>query len=513
MPADRKRVAIIGSGMAGLTAGAYLAREGHRVVVYEQFAQIGGVTATISQDGFSWDLGPLILEGFGPDEIGGKILREMGVPDSRVRGLTTEPCDRGIIFPDFALWRPAEYQGPLWRKDRLKTLFPEDARGLDRYYRLSQRMERLAALGRRSELRDGRASPVDRLRMLLDFLPVKRFASLSAAELMERTFESEKLRAVFIGILADFVVSPSEFQGLGVPLVNPESAFDARILERGAPPGSLPVYRCIRGGCGSLVRAAHDSLVAAGGTVRTSATITRITTENGAATGVAVDGTTEPADLVISTAGARETFYDLLGADQVSGEYRSAIDGQVQMESVFMVHLGVDRPPAQPSALGYYYRTVDFEKAVRDLRSGRYHDGEDGFLIYIPSRHSPEMAPPGCHAVTVYTVAPNQIEGADWDDRREQFADHLVACAEKYVPGLAAATRTRVIVTPADFRRRVRQRHHAFGGIAPVMGRANPAYRSPVRNLWFIGSQSEGGGGVLGVMKGARAAVRAMREG
>lgn len=513
MPVNRKRVAVIGSGMAGLTAGAYLAREGHRVVVYEQFPQIGGVTATISQDGFSWDLGPLILEGFGPDEIGGKILREIGVQDSRVRGLTTDPCDRGIIFPDFALWRPTEYQGPLWRKDLLARLFPDDARGLDRYYRLYRRMEQLAALGRRSELRDGRASPADRLRMLLKYLPVKRFASLSAAQLMERTFESEKLRAVFTGILADFVILPSEFQGLGVPLVNPESAFDARIVERAEQAEPGPVYRCIRGGCGSLVRAAQDSLVAAGGTVRTSATVTRITTEGSAATGIVVNGVHEPADLVISTAGARETFYDLLGAELLPSEYRSVIDGQVQMESVFMVHLGVDRQPAQPSGLGYYYGTCDFEKAVHDIRSGRYHDGADGFLIYIPSRHSPEMAPPGCHAVTIYTVAPNEIDGADWDDRRELYADHLVACAEKYAPGLAAATRTRVIVTPADFRRRVRQRHHSFGGIAPVRGRPNPAYRTPVRNLWFVGSQSESSGGVLGVMKGARAAVRAMREG
>jgi phytoene dehydrogenase-like protein len=112
------------------------------------------------------------------------------------------------------------------------------------------------------------------------------------------------------------------------------------------------------------------------------------------------------------------------------------------------------------------------------------------------------MAPPGHHAVTIYTVAPNVIQGTD----------HLVARAEKHVPGLAAATRTRVIVTPADFRCRVRQHHHSFGGIAPVRDRPNPSTRTPIRNLWFAGSQSEGGGGVLGVMKGARTAVRAMRE-
>jgi len=339
----------------------------------------------------------------------------------------------------------------------------------------------------------------------------KRLASLSAAELMERFFASRKLRAVYTGILADLMVTPSEFPALGVPLFNLESAFDARNPERGERPGPRSVYRYIRGGCGNLARATQDALVAAGGVVRTSATVSRITTEGGTASGVVVNGKSEPADIVVSTAGARETFYELPGADRLPGEYRSVIDGQVQMESVFMVHLGLDREPVQPSALCYYYGTYDVEKGVRDIRAGRYHDGADGFVLYFPSRHSPAMAPQGCHAVTIYTVAPNTIQGADWEERKEQYADHLVACAEKHVPGLAAATRTRVIVTPADFRRRVRQNHHSFGGIAPMKDRPNPSHRTPIRNLWFAGSQSEGGGGVLGVMKGARATVRAMR--
>jgi len=175
METSRKRVAVIGSGMAGLTAAAYLARDGHKVTVYEQYTQPGGVTATIAQEGFSWDLGPLLLEGFGPEEAGTRILTEIGVPAERFRTLATEPCDRGIVFPDFALWRPAVYQGALWRRDLLKRLFPDEAPGLDRYYRFYRRMYRLVTLNRRSEMRDGQGAPLDRLRMALNYLPVKRF--------------------------------------------------------------------------------------------------------------------------------------------------------------------------------------------------------------------------------------------------------------------------------------------------------------------------------------------------
>ncbi len=64
------KVVIIGSGMSGLTAGAYLAKAGHAVTIFEQFPTPGGVTATVKQDGFGWDIGPLLLEGFAPGDKG-----------------------------------------------------------------------------------------------------------------------------------------------------------------------------------------------------------------------------------------------------------------------------------------------------------------------------------------------------------------------------------------------------------------------------------------------------------
>ena len=42
LPATGKKVAIVGSGPAGLTAAYYLAKAGHSVTVFEQFSQIGG---------------------------------------------------------------------------------------------------------------------------------------------------------------------------------------------------------------------------------------------------------------------------------------------------------------------------------------------------------------------------------------------------------------------------------------------------------------------------------------
>ncbi len=124
------KIIIIGSGIAGLTAGAYLAREGHKVIIYEQFPEIGGVTATINEKGFSWDIGPLLLGGIAPHESLGKILEELVLTDK----ITLIYEDRGQSFPDFQVWRQEEYKGPYWRREYFKKLFPEDSEGLDRYY-------------------------------------------------------------------------------------------------------------------------------------------------------------------------------------------------------------------------------------------------------------------------------------------------------------------------------------------------------------------------------------------
>ena len=85
---------IIGSGMAGLTAGAALAADGHEVILFEQAEVLGGVTAAFEQDGFRWDLGQLLVEGFGPDEPVGQILRELQV----LLRLARELLSQGGLF-------------------------------------------------------------------------------------------------------------------------------------------------------------------------------------------------------------------------------------------------------------------------------------------------------------------------------------------------------------------------------------------------------------------------------
>ncbi len=394
----QKKVVVIGAGISGLTAAAYLAGAGHPVTLYEQSPEVGGVTATIGQDGFSWDLGPLLLEGFAPDERAGRILKEIDVADR----VPLKEGDRGYVFPDFDLRKPEIYEGPNWRRDRMKELFPAEQSSVDSYYAFYNQVMNLVTLNMRAGLTHGPAGQLLKLRLWRAYNKVKLRKDWSAQQLMDHFFVDERLKAIFTSILADFVVRPSRFPALGIPVLNVENSFDRRIPRRASSAGKRPSYHYILGGCGVLVGAIGDRLREKGARIYTNATVEKILVDGDRVRGVELaGGHVEQADIVIATGGARETFLRMVGREYLTAGFAYLVDELELMESVLMVQLGVDLDPRpyQPGPLCYYYGTYDIEGGVAACQRGAYHEGRDGFVVYIPSLHSPEMAPAraACH--------------------------------------------------------------------------------------------------------------------
>ena len=480
---------IIGSGISGLTAGAYLSQMGYQVKIFEQYPEIGGVTGEIKQDGFTWNQGQLLIEGLGPEEQIGYVLEELNLLD-KIRILRD---DRTYVFPDVKVEKPEEYGGLFWRKEFFSKLFPEDKQGLEAYYRDYVKFYELATLGTEAERTGGLSALWLKARLYLKLLPFLSKMNWNVQRMVDRYFKSEKLQTVFISILADFVTRPSEFQGLGLFFVNPEPAFDKRIPLEISKIGKHPSYAYVEGGVGRLVEAMSDKIQKAGGSIETGIVVKKLIIEDGQACGVVLsDGAEARTDLVIASGGARE-FLDLLGPENVPVKLSEQVKSLSMMESVFMVHLGVDYDPGQyqKAATTYYINTHDIEKGVNDVKTGKYHEGKDGLLIYVNSMHSPEMAPEGHHAVTVYTIAPNNVEQGTWEERKEEFAEKLLDEAEKFVPELREHTKTRIIVSPDDFKRRTHLKHHTFGGLAPVMGQKGLPHQSHIKNLFFVGPRAK----------------------
>ena len=130
----------------------------------------------------------------------------------------------------------------------------------------------------------------------------------------------------------------------------------------------------------------------------------------------------------------------------------------------------------------------------------------------ISSLHSPSMAPEGKHAMTVYTIAPNVIDG-DWGLDKEKLTDSLLAEAEKIIPGLRAHASVSLTLTPREFRAMTHMpEHHSFGGYCPMLGRSGAPHRTPIEGLWFIGSQSESGPGVWTQLMSSRNVYKSLSK-
>lgn len=498
------RIAIIGAGLGGLTFGALAAKDGHSVTVFDKNAVPGGVMALAEQDGYRFEQGPLILGDLLPGEPLHALLDSLDIHIHTVR------AERGIVMPDYEMWRPDAYAGPYWRRERLKMLFPEDAKGIDEYYRLYENMMRLRWLSKQKQ------TFFTKLALALTYLKVKPYEALSADGITKQLFRNEKIRALYTGILADFCADPDEVQGIGLPFCNSEAAFDMRIpLDKGGKRCFYSGYVSIVGGCQKLPEALAAYIEAHGGTLRMSTVVDKVLIEQGRAAGVRLsDGTEYSADVVVGCGGGKDFFEKTVGLNHLDDAYRAVLQNFRPMEAVFMLHLGVDYDPMQflKAPLCYYYGTYDLHAATQKLRSGEYHDGRDGFLVYVPSAHAPEFAPQDKHCVTIYTVAPDTLKDGSWAEKKELYAEHLIALAEKHLPELRKHITMQKIMTAEEYRHYTHMQKCSFGGVVPIRDQKNPPHVTPVKGLYFVGQQSENAGGVGAVALGAKAAYEKLKE-
>ena len=149
------KINIIGAGLGGLTFACMALRDGHEVTIYDKNSVPGGVVALLEHEGYKFEQGPLLIGDMLPNEPIYEFLKEFGIT------LETERADRDIYMPDYKMETPKDYQGPYWRRERLKELFPEESKGIDEYYKFYDQVMELRYL---STLKQ---NPVNKLRLVM----------------------------------------------------------------------------------------------------------------------------------------------------------------------------------------------------------------------------------------------------------------------------------------------------------------------------------------------------------
>jgi phytoene dehydrogenase-like protein len=514
---------VIGGGHNGLTAAAYLARAGRRVLVLERREILGGATVTEEVfPGFKFSVGSYVVSLLRPE-----IIRELQLAR---HGLQVLPVD-GTLTPldDDYLWRTDDH-GRTMRE--LRRWSKKDAEAYEEYSLLMAEMARFAKplLGQAPP----RTNALDPTGLLNLAGLARRFAALpeaqqtafiqlltmSSADFVSQWFETEPLRATLSasGIIGTFLGPRS-----------PGSAYVLLHHYLGEVDGDYRAWGLPIGGTGAIAAAIADAAREAGAEIRTEAPVAQVLVRGGRASGVVLESGEEiDASAVLSSADVRTTLGRLLPSGTLAAEDEAAVKRYKFRGSSGKVNIALEALPTftcLPLGTTEVYRgmvsispSIDYlERAYDDAVAGRF-SREPYVDMGFPTAMDPSMAPPGKHVMACFVqYAPYELAEGTWDDQREAFGDAVVAAVARYAPDLPSKILHRQVLTPLDIERRFGlSEGNIFQGELLLeqlfANRPLPGggYRTPVAGLWMCGSSTHPGGAISGA-PGRNAAMEVLK--
>jgi phytoene dehydrogenase-like protein len=521
----RYDVVVIGAGHNGLTAAAYLARAGRKVLVVERRPVVGGAAVTEEVfPGFHVSVCSYVVSLLRPE-----IIREL---DLRRHGLELLPLD--------GTFTPMPNGDYLWRVHDEATSYREIARhsrrDADVYEAYGQLMVEMASFVKpllamtppdlnSLTLRSAR----DAFSLFRRFRALSRrqqdhfirLMTVSATDFLDEWFETDVLKATMAasGIIGTF---------LGVR--SPGTAYVLLHHYMGEIGGEFRAWGLARGGTGAVSRAIAAAAREAGVEVRTDAAVSRILVRGNAAHGVVLaNGDVIDAGIVASSVDPRLTFLRFIEAGVLPDDFVASVEQYKFRGSSAKVNLALSGLPNFTSLPGNgpHLRgaisispSVDYmERAYDEAKYGRF-SSRPYLDIVIPSLTDPTVAPAGCHLMSCFVqYAPYHLRESTWDEQRDALGDAVIDTLAEYAPNIRDLILHRQVITPLDLEREWGlSEGNIFQGelslaqlflFRPLPGWAR--YRTPIRNLYMCGSATHPGGGIMAA-PGRNAAREILRD-
>jgi phytoene dehydrogenase-like protein len=507
-------VVIIGGGVNGLVAGAWLARRKLKVLILERQSVVGGAAATSElAPGFhvpalSHALGPVHRDVVRALDLDRGAGLELLTPDPALTSLgpngqivsfhqdavITAGSINHVSAKDAAAWR-----GFLHSAHRIagviSSLHRRPAPSIDEisasdWWRLANVGRRARGLGR------------------TDLARLTRWMPMSIADLVDEWFESDLVRAAVAAraLLGTFAGPRSAGTG---------ASFLQRMAEDPMPVGSGVTAR---GGPGGLARALAMRAESAGATIRTEARVVRVRTKDGQATGVVLeDGSEIPARVVVSALDPRETMAWLVDPMDVPPSYRERI-GHIRGRGLTAkVNLALSALPTFPAMAGdavplrgRLLIAPSLEYLERAFDAAKYGAMSDApwLEVTMPSVLDPSLATAGGHVMSIYAqCAPAKLRSWSWDDRKDALVGRVLDVLRPHAPHIDSLIVAREVITAEDL-----ERHwgitggHIFHGemtldqywvARPALGWSQ--YATPVGGLFLASAGTHPGGGLTGL--------------
>lgn len=489
---------VIGAGLGGMSAAAYLAKNGRSVLLLERHNIPGGYATTFCRGRFEFDVSLHDLSAIGTSTARGSLynyLDYLGVAGK----LTFIPMTDLYRIAD----KNIDLTIPAGRNELMEFLvdrFPKQADGIERFFDTAKSM-------------------------MNDFGTVIKAASMRGTDLDPAqlptfvTYGMKTYQEVLDAFITDqdlkTILSP--YWGyLGLPPSKVPFHLMAAVWESflDTPPHH------IRGRCQALSNAFIESFVENGGEVRFNCGAKKILTSGGKVTGVITDeGDEITATTVISNANPLAAMIDLVGSDSVPKEYMRDLNSRIPGFSLVNIFFGLDCPP---EAVGgkVHENYLNFTANADPIWEKAFTlEPPEGIFLTFYNMTDPDVSPPGTTLANIllasyarpwYLVPPEQ-----YVDAKNRFADSALNIAEQFHPGLREHIEVIEVSTPITNMRYTGNIGGAIYGFDQYLsdsGLLRLRHSTPINGLFFASAWTIPGGGYQpSIMAGSIAGARALK--
>jgi C-3',4' desaturase CrtD len=479
-------VVVVGGGVAGLTAGAVLARRGLRTMVLERHTVPGGCASFYQRAGYRFDVGATLVSGFGPRGAHHLVNAEIGleVPVERA-----EPA-MFVHLPDITL---ARYGGKGWAGERVRTFSLE----AEPFWR---RQERLA----------------DAAWDLAAHLPPLPVDLCDAGVLLRsvRPAHAQLLAAQGRTVASLFPANPGRRLRTFVDaqlLITAQSDAQQTDLTYGATALDLAregTYH-LAGGVSTIAVGLARAIRKQGSEVRYGREVVALEAQRKRVRAVRLaDGTRIVADRIVAALPA----VNLARLCPELGEaYRARLAALPQRWGAFTLYCGLPAGVVSDDEPLHHQCIASYERPLGE--------GNSVFLSFS-GPNEPHRARRGGRAVTLST----HTDVARWEraardgtlpQLRADYVERLALALERVVPGARSKAEVFDAATPLTFARYTGRLRGLVGGMPQTTAWANLralSHRTPVDGLFLCGDSAFPGqstvGATLSGYNAARAAAR-----
>lgn len=487
-------VVVVGGGHNGLTAAAYLAKEGLDVLVLERRDRVGGA-CTIEEPWPGYRVSPCAYV------VG--LLHEQVIADLRLpeRGFRTTvfdpqlwvPLDDGSVFVEWAdeertlaglgTWSPGSIPGMQAMSESGERIF-RAIRGDDRRDDLWLREDPPT----RDEVSARLGDPAD----------IAAVFEESIVDYLGRFFDDQRIIDAMAGqgIIGE-TVSPRD----------PGTAWVRLHHSLGRATGRDGSWGLVHGGIGMVSFALAEAALEAGAVILTDAPVSHIVP----GVGVVLEDSTEiGARAVVSNADPVRTA-GLVGA---GGDVEEIVGASAKVNVALSAPVPFGDEAAQTAMVNVGASVDVLDRSARAASEGFLSD-RLWAEIYTQTTLDDTVAPADKHILSCFVQYVPYDLTAGWDDAaREEVAAKVIAEIERHAPGFSGLVEQVEVSVPPDIEEKIGLTGgHIFqGDCTPErMWSDRPDYKTEHEGVYLCGAGTHPGGSVIAV-NGRNAAMRVLRD-